>query len=57
MYRNKVTGAVDLCVREDGKLVIVDRNVGMLISDDQGATWNAETPDWLADYQTIGLVV
>ena len=47
----QATGAVDLCVREDGKLVIVDRNVGMLISDDQGATWNAETPDWLADYQ------
>lgn len=41
----------DLCMREDGKLVIVDRNVGMLVSEDQGATWNAETPDWLADYQ------
>lgn len=47
----QATGATDLCVREDGKLVIVDRNVGMLVSEDQGATWNTETPDWLADYQ------
>lgn len=47
----QATGATDLCVREDGKLVIVDRNVGMLVSEDQGTTWNPETPDWLADYQ------
>lgn len=47
----QATGATDLCVREDGKLVIVDRNVGMLVSEDQGTTWNTETPDWLADYQ------
>lgn len=47
----QAANVTDLCMREDGKLVIVDRNVGMLVSEDQGATWNAETPDWLADYQ------
>lgn len=47
----QAAGALQLCMREDGKLVIVDRNVGMLVSEDQGATWNPETPDWLADYQ------
>lgn len=46
---------MDLCVREDGKLVIMDRNVGMLVSGDQGVTWNVETPDWLADYQKEGV--
>lgn len=45
------SGATDLCMREDGKLVIMDRDVGMLVSGDGGVTWNTETPDWLADYQ------
>ncbi|MDE6845916.1 MAG: extracellular solute-binding protein [Lachnospiraceae bacterium] len=44
-------GATDLCVREDGSFVIMDREVGMLVSENQGATWNVETPDWFADYQ------
>lgn len=46
---------MDLCVREDGKLVIMDRNAGMLVSDDQGDTWSVETPDWLADYKKDGI--
>ncbi len=46
---------MDLCVREDGKLVLMDRNVGMLVSEDQGDTWNAETPDWLSDYKKDGI--
>lgn len=45
------SGATDLRVREDGSFVIMDREVGMLVSKDQGATWNVETPDWFADYQ------
>lgn len=45
------SGFLDLCMREDGQLVIMSRDVGMLVSGDQGATWNVETPDWLADYQ------
>ncbi len=47
----QATNFTDLCIREDGSLVIMDRDVGMLVSKDQGATWNAETPDWLADYR------
>ena len=33
----------------DGSIVILDTYEGMLVSKDQGATWNEETPDWLAD--------
>ena len=43
---------MDLCMREDGRLVIMDRSVGMLVSGDQGVTWSIETPDWFADYKT-----
>lgn len=45
---------MDLCMREDGSLVIMDRFAGMLVSEDQGATWKTETPDWFADYQADG---
>ena len=47
----QASGMTDLCVREDGSFVIMDRDVGILVSEDQGATWNVETPDWLAEYQ------
>lgn len=43
------TASRDLCMREDGSLVIMDSSVGMLVSQDQGATWTEETPDWFAD--------
>lgn len=43
------TSPLDLCMREDGSLVIMDSSVGMLVSNDQGATWTEETPDWFAD--------
>lgn len=46
---------VALCMREDGKLVLLDRNAGMLVSGDQGVTWNAETPDWFADFTKEGI--
>lgn len=46
---------MDLCVRQDGKLVIMDRSVGMIVSEDQGNTWNIETPDWLADFMKDGM--
>lgn len=38
----------DLCMREDGSLVVMDGEVGMLVSKDQGSTWTEETPDWFA---------
>ena len=47
----QATGVASLCKCEDGRLVIMDREVGMLVSEDEGATWNVETPDWMADYQ------
>lgn len=43
------TSPLDLCMREDGSLVIMDSSVGMLVSQDLGATWTVETPDWFAD--------
>ncbi|MDE7186140.1 MAG: extracellular solute-binding protein [Lachnospiraceae bacterium] len=39
----------DLCMREDGSLVIMDYSAGMLVSNDQGAAWTVETPDWFAE--------
>lgn len=45
----QASSPMDLCMREDGKLVILDRYVGMLVSEDQGATWTEETPDWFPD--------
>ncbi len=33
----------------DGSLVIMDRDAGMLVSRDEGATWTEETPDWFAE--------
>ena len=41
---------MDLCVREDGSLVILDQETGTLVSGDQGVTWESETPDW---YRTL----
>ena len=43
------TSPRDLCMREDGSLVIMDFSAGMLVSNDQGATWTVETPDWFAE--------
>ena len=31
---------------EDGSLVILDANMGLLVSEDQGETWSDDTPDW-----------
>ncbi len=42
---------MDLCMKEDGSLVVMDSSVGMLVSEDQGVTWTAETPDWFADME------
>lgn len=33
----------------DGSIVIMDGYKGILVSEDQGATWNEEMPDWLAE--------
>lgn len=40
------TYPMDLCVREDGSLVILDKNAGTLVSKDQGVTWESEMPEW-----------
>lgn len=40
------TYPMDLCVREDGGLVILDKNAGTLVSKDQGVTWESEMPEW-----------
>ncbi|MDE7259242.1 MAG: ABC transporter substrate-binding protein, partial [Lachnospiraceae bacterium] len=42
----QTTFPMDLCIREDGSLVILDRNTGMLVSRDQGVTWESEMPEW-----------
>lgn len=47
----QMTSPMDLCVREDGSLVIMDRFAGMLVSKDQGVTWETETPAWITDMQ------
>lgn len=31
---------------EDGSIVILDANTGVLVSNDQGATWSDDTPGW-----------
>ena len=31
---------------EDGSIVILDANTGVFVSNDQGATWSDDTPDW-----------
>lgn len=41
---------MDLCVREDGSMVITDAKAGALVSMDSGVTWESETPDW---YRTL----
>lgn len=41
----------------DGSIVIMDSYKGILVSKDQGATWNEEMPDWLADIIDQGVYV
>lgn len=47
----------DLCMREDGSLVVMDRDAGMIISKDQGATWTVETPDWFAEMKAQDIYI
>lgn len=47
----------DLCMREDGSLVVMDHSAGMIVSKDQGATWTVETPDWFADMNTQDIYI
>ncbi|MBD5524122.1 MAG: hypothetical protein HDR04_06850 [Lachnospiraceae bacterium] len=42
----QITYPMDLCAREDGSLVILDKNAGTLVSKDQGVTWESEMPEW-----------
>lgn len=47
----------DLCMREDGSLVVMDHDAGMIISKDQGATWTVETPDWFAEMKAQDIYI
>lgn len=44
-------------MREDGSLVVMDHDAGMIISKDQGATWTVETPDWFADMKAQDIYI
>ena len=35
-----------MCMLEDGSIVILDSDAGVLMSKDQGTTWSDETPEW-----------
>ncbi len=45
----QATDPKDMCMMEDGSLVILDRSAGILVSKDQGTTWAAEKPAWLTE--------
>lgn len=47
---------LDLSRREDGSLAILS-NSGMLVSKDQGLTWNEETPGWLSSILQEGTYI
>ncbi len=47
----QISYPMDMCRMEDGSLVIVDKRVGLLKSQDQGETWETETPQWLTDFR------
>ena len=47
---------LDLSKREDGSLAILS-NSGMLVSKDQGLTWNEETPGWLSSILQEGTYI
>lgn len=47
---------LDLCKREDGSLVILSDS-GMLVSKDEGLTWEEETPDWLSSIRQEDIYV
>ena len=48
-----ITSPAEICKREDGSLVILDRIYGPLVSGDQGSTWSMETPDWFKEMQEV----
>lgn len=45
----QISNPKDLCLMEDGSLVIMDSSVGILTSKDQGETWTTETPAWFSE--------
>ena len=53
----QITYPMDLCVREDGSLVILDGKAGMLVSEDQGVTWESEMPEWYMAMQGEGTYI
>jgi len=46
-----ITAPAGICRREDGSLVILDDNLGYLVSKDGGLTWESEMPDWMKEMQ------
>lgn len=47
----QASNPMDMCLMEDGSLVILDSSVGMLVSKDQGTTWTAQTPAWFTELE------
>lgn len=44
---SQLSEAASMCMLNDGRIVIMDGMRGMLVSEDQGSTWNTENPEWL----------
>ena len=36
----------------DGRLVILNTTAGLVVSEDEGLTWEAQRPEWMADLQS-----
>lgn len=45
---------LNMCMRDDGNLVIADQATGFFVSSDLGATWTAEVPDWFSQFKEKG---
>ena len=44
---SQLSEAASMCMLDDDSIVIMDGMRGMLVSRDQGSTWNTENPEWL----------
>ena len=42
-----------MCMLEDGRIVIMDSDMGLLVSKDKGITWEAETPAWFTSMKDV----
>ena len=42
-----------MCMLEDGSIVIMDSDMGLLVSKDKGITWDTETPAWFTSMKDV----